>query len=63
MIPLNIHAGGHAAYLEILANKLEEWIKKINSNPDLSPSEKADAQKEAEKSIKEDKRKSLKNCY
>lgn len=63
MIPLNIHAGGHADFLEILTNKLEEWIKKINSNPDLSPSEKADARKAAEKSIQDDKRKSLKNCY
>ncbi len=62
-MPLNIHAGGHAYYLEIRKNKFEEWIRKINGNPDLSPSEKAKARREAEKSVQKDKKESLKNCY
>lgn len=63
MTPLNIHAGGHAHHLEMLTTRLREWIKKINSHPDLSPLEKADTRKEAEKSFQKDKKESLKNCY
>ncbi|MGE9314070.1 hypothetical protein ACLOAU_20620 [Niabella sp. CJ426] len=63
MIQVNIHAGGHANYLEKLATRLQEWIKKINRDPDLSPLEKADARKEAKKSVQKDKKESLKNCY
>lgn len=63
MVSLNVHAGGHAAYLEALKLKLKELIKKINQDPKLSPAEKADARQEAVKSIQKDKRESLKNCY
>ena len=63
MVPLNIHADGHSSHLETLATQLLEWITKINSNPDLSPSEKAKARKDAKKSVQKDKKASLKNCY
>lgn len=63
MVPLNIHADGHSSHLEMLATQLLEWITKINNNPDLSPSEKAKARKEAKKSVQKDKKESLKNCY
>lgn len=62
-MPLFTHAGGHSSHLEALTTLLRKWITKINSNPDLSPSEKVEARRKAEKSIQKDKRKSLKNCY
>ncbi|GEM_PF-7009289 len=63
MTSLNIHADGHSNYLEMLKTKLEKLFKKINEDPHLSPSEKFEARQDALKSIKTDKKESLKNCY
>ncbi|MCH5718298.1 hypothetical protein [Niabella hibiscisoli] len=60
MMLLNVHAGGHSNYLEMLKTKLEKLFDKINRNPDLSPSEKFEARQEALNSIKKDKKKALK---
>lgn len=63
MTPLNIHAGGHTHYLEMLTTRLQEWIKKINSDPKLSSLEKFEARQKVIESTKKDKKESLKNCY
>lgn len=63
MTALNIHAGGHTNYLEMLKTRLEMLIRKINKEPHLSPSEKSEARQEAIKSVQKDKKESFKNCY
>ncbi len=63
MMPLNIYAGGHAGHLEAFTTKLSALIKKINSDPQLSPLEKFGATQKAIESAKKDKKESLKNCY